>query len=122
MVRHASPVIHMRRTATEDTTVGGQAVRKGDKVVLFYAAGNRDEAVFEDADRFDVTRKGVVHVGFGAGQHVCVGSRLAEMQLRVAFRLLAQRVSRFEVVAPPRRFRSNFINGLKNLDTRLVPA
>lgn len=122
MVRHASPVIHMRRTATEDTVIGGQAVRKGDKVVLFYASGNRDETVFENADRFDLTRKGVVHVGFGSGQHVCVGSRLAEMQLRVAFRLLARRVRRFEVVAPPRRFRSNFINGLKNLDTRLVPA
>jgi len=122
MVRHASPVIHMRRTATADTAIGGQAIRKGDKVVLFYASGNRDETVFENPDRFDVTRKNVVHVGFGAGQHVCVGSRLAEMQLRVAFRLLAQRVSRFEVIAPPRRFRSNFINGLKNLDTRLVPA
>ncbi|GAW41157.1 Linalool 8-monooxygenase [Brevundimonas sp. SH203] len=122
MVRHASPVIHMRRTATQDTVIGGQAIRKGDKVVLFYASGNRDETVFEDADRFDVTRKGVAHVGFGSGQHVCVGSRLAEMQLRVAFRLLGERVSRFEVVAQPRRFRSNFINGLKNLDTRLVPA
>ncbi len=122
MVRHASPVVHMRRTATADTTVGGQAIRKGDKVVVFYASGNRDEAVFADPEQFDVSRKGVVHVGFGAGQHVCVGSRLAEMQLRVAFRLLAKRVSRFEVVAPPRRFRSNFINGLKNLDTRLVPV
>ena len=122
MVRHASPVIHMRRTATQDAVIGGQTIRKGDKVVLFYASGNRDEAVFQNPDLFDVTRKGVVHVGFGAGQHVCVGSRLAEMQLRVAFRLLAKRVARLEVVAPPRRFRSNFINGLKNLDTRLVPA
>jgi linalool 8-monooxygenase len=122
MVRHASPVIHMRRTATSDTTVGGRPVRKGDKIVLFYASGNRDETVFDRPDVFDVTRKAVQHLGFGAGQHVCVGSRLAEMQLRVAFRLLAKRVRRFEVVAPPRRFRSNFINGLKNLETRLVPA
>lgn len=122
MVRYASPVIHMRRTATADTTIGGQAIRKGDKVVLYYSSGNRDEAVFERPDAFDVTRKNVQHVGFGAGQHVCVGSRLAEMQLRVGFRLLAKRVFRFEVVAPSRRFRSNFINGLKNLDTRLVSA
>lgn len=122
MVRHASPVIHMRRTATADTELGGRTVRKGDKVVLWYASGNRDEAVFEDADRFDVTRRAVQHVGFGSGQHVCVGSRLAEMQLRVAFRLLAERVRRFEMVAPSRRFRSNFINGLKNLEIRLVPA
>lgn len=122
MVRHASPVIHMRRTAMEDTEIGGQPIRKGDKVVLFYASGNRDESVFEDADRFDVTRKAVQHVGFGAGQHVCVGSRLAEMQLRVAFRLLAEKVRAFERVAPSRRFRSNFINGLKNLEVKLVSA
>ena len=121
MVRFATPVMHMRRTAVAVARIGDQDVRKGDKVVLWYSSGNRDEAVYPDADRFDVTRRGVRHVGFGYGQHVCVGSRLAEMQLRVAFRLLADRVARFEVVAPPRRFRSNFINGLKNLDVRMVP-
>ena len=122
MVRHASPVMHMRRTATAATTVGGRSVAQGDKVVLWYISANRDEDVFPDADRFDVTRKGAQHVGFGAGQHVCVGSRLAEMQLRVAFDILADRVTSFEVQSPPRRFRSNFINGLKNLDVVLRPA
>lgn len=122
MVRYASPVMHMRRTATADTIVGGRPVARGDKVVLWYISGNRDEAAFDRPDRFDVTRKGVQHVGFGAGQHVCVGSRLAEMQLRVAFDILADRVSAFEVQAPPRRFRSNFINGLKNLNVQLQPA
>ncbi|WP_084581617.1 cytochrome P450 [Sphingomonas azotifigens] len=122
MVRHASPVMHMRRTAMEDTVIGGQKVAKGDKVVLWYISGNRDEQVFPDADRFLVGRKGAQHVGFGSGQHVCVGSRLAEMQLRVAFDMLADRVTSFEVQAPPRRFRSNFINGLKNLDVILRPA
>ncbi|WP_202093818.1 cytochrome P450 [Sphingomonas aliaeris] len=122
MVRHASPVMHMRRTATEDTVVGGQAIAKGDKVVLWYISGNRDALVYDQPDRFDIARKGPQHVGFGAGQHVCVGSRLAEMQLRVAFDILADRVSRFEVQAPPRRFRSNFINGLKNLDVILRAA
>jgi len=121
MVRYATPVMHMRRTAVRDAVIGDQPVRAGDKVVLWYSSANRDEAVYPDADRFEIARRGVRHVGFGYGQHVCVGSRLAEMQLRVAFRLLAERVSRFEVVAPPRRFRSNFINGLKNLDVRLVP-
>lgn len=116
MVRYASPVMHMRRTAMEDTVVGGQRIAKGDKVVLWYISANRDETVFPEADRFLVTRKGAQHVGFGSGQHVCVGSRLAEMQLRVAFDLLADRVTSFDVQAPPRRFRSNFINGLKNLD------
>ena len=122
MVRHASPVMHMRRTATGNTVIGGQAIAKGDKVVLWYISGNRDALVYDQPDRFDIARKGPQHVGFGAGQHVCVGSRLAEMQLRVAFDILADRVSRFEVQAPPRRFRSNFINGLKNLDVILRAA
>ena len=91
MVRYASPVMHMRRTAMEDTVVGGQRIAKGDKVVLWYISDNRDETVFPEADRFLVTRKGAQQVGFGSGQHVCVGSRLAEMQLRVAFDLLAGR-------------------------------
>jgi linalool 8-monooxygenase len=121
-VRHASPVLHMRRTAMADVEIGGQAIAKGDKVVMWYLSGNRDEAVFENPDRFDVHRRSVQHVGFGAGQHVCVGSRLAEMQLRVAFRQMARHVLRFEVEREPRRFRSNFINGLKNLDITMVPA
>jgi linalool 8-monooxygenase len=122
MVRYASPVLHMRRTATEDTELGGTRIAKGDKVVLWYASGNRDEAVFDRPDRFDITREKIPHVGFGSGQHVCVGSRLAEMQLRVAFEILADRVTSFEITAPSRRFRSNFINGLKNLNVVLRPA
>lgn len=121
-VRHASPVLHMRRTAMGDVDIGGKAIAKGDKIVMWYLSGNRDEAVFDDADRFDVRRRAVQQVGFGAGQHVCVGSRLAEMQLRVAFRHLARHVRAVEVHGTPRRFRSNFINGLKNLDLTLVPA
>src|ERR1700754_3819944 len=112
----------MRRTAMADVKIGGQAIAKGDKVVMWYLSGNRDEAVFENPDRFDVRRRSVQHVGFGTGQHVCVGSRLAEMQLRVAFRQMARHVLRFEVEREPRRFRSNFINGLKNLDITMVPA
>jgi linalool 8-monooxygenase len=122
MVRHASPVIHMRRTATADTVLGGKAIAKGDKVVMWYASGNRDESVFERPDAFDITRGNIQHLGFGHGQHVCVGSRLAEMQLRVAFTLLAERVKGFELLAQPRRFRSNFINGLKTLEMILHPA
>jgi cytochrome P450 len=120
MVRYASPVIHMRRTATRDTELGGQAIRKGDKVVVFYPAGNRDPAMFADPDRFDVTRPIRQHLAFGAGVHVCVGSRLAEMQLRLAFAWMARHVRRFEVVGEPRRVRSNFINGFKRLEVRLV--
>jgi linalool 8-monooxygenase len=122
MVRHASPVLHMRRTATQETEIAGQRIAKGDKLVLWYLSGNRDEAVYEEADRLDIARAPRNHVGFGTGQHVCVGSRLAEMQLRVAFGMLADRVKAFELVSEPRRFRSNFINGLKNLDVILHPA
>ena len=122
MVRYASPVLHMRRTATQDTEIAGRKIARGDKVVMWYLSGNRDEAVYDDPDRFDVERAPRNHVGFGTGQHVCVGSRLAEMQLRVAFAMLADRVKSFEVVSEPRRFRSNFINGLKNLDVILHPA
>jgi linalool 8-monooxygenase len=122
MVRYASPVMHMRRTAIADTEIGGQAIRKGDKIVLWYIAANRDESVFPDPDRFDISRGNIQHLGFGSGQHVCVGSRLAEMQLRVAFSLLAERVGRFKLMTAPRRFRSNFINGLKNLDVQMVAA
>ena len=121
-VRYASPVLHMRRTAMADVEIGGQAIAKGDKIVMWYISGNRDEAVFENPDQFDVRRRAAQQIGFGSGQHFCVGSRLAEMQLRVAFRQLARHVRRFEVDGEPRRFRSNFINGLKNLDLNLVPA
>ena len=122
MVRHATPVMHMRRTAMADTEIRGQAIRKGDKVVLWYASGNRDEALFPDPDRFDLGRGDIRHIGFGTGQHVCVGSRLAEMQLRVVFQVLAERVRGFELLATPRRFRSNFINGLKDVQVRLEPV
>lgn len=122
MVRWASPVLHMRRTAMADTELGGKRIARGDKVVLWYASANRDEDVFENADRFDIARAKNPHVGFGFGQHVCVGSRLAEMQLRVAFDILADRVASFEVTGPSRRFRSNFLNGLKNLDVVLNPG
>ena len=122
MVRYASPVMHMRRTATADTQIGGRRIAKGDKVVLWYISGNRDEDVFADPDRFDITRGAAAHIGFGTGQHVCVGWRLAELQLKIALGQLAARVRRFEQIGQPRRFRSNFINGLKNLDLRLVPA
>jgi linalool 8-monooxygenase len=122
MVRHASPVLHMRRTATADTELAGTRIARGDKVVLWYASGDRDERAFDDPDRFDLSRGNVQHVGFGAGQHVCVGSRLAEMQLRVAFETLAPRVREMTVTAPPERLRSNFINGLKTLHVELTPA
>lgn len=120
MVRHASPVIHMRRTATRDTELGGKQIREGDKVVVFYPAGNRDPSIFPDPDAFDIARPIRQHLAFGAGVHVCVGSRLAEMQLRLAFAEMARHVRRIEIMGEPVRVRSNFINGFKRLDVRLV--
>lgn len=119
MVRMASPVIHMRRTATRDTELGGKNIRKGDKIVVWYPSGNRDEAIFDNPDRFDIKRNIRQHLAFGAGTHVCVGSRLAEMQLRVAFRLMARHVRGFKIDTA-RRVRSNFINGFKSLEVRLL--
>jgi linalool 8-monooxygenase len=109
MVRFASPVMHMRRTATADTQIAGKDIPKGSKIVLWYSSGNRDDAAYVDPDRFNIRRKGPQHVAFGAGQHVVFGQ-------------LAARVKRFEVTATPRRFRSNFINGLKDLKVRFHAA
>lgn len=119
MVRHATPVLHMRRTATADTEISGVRVPRGAKVVLWYAGANFDEAVFEEPLRFDVRRQAAAHLGFGIGTHACVGARLAELQLRVVFSLLAERVARFELAGDPVRFRSNFIHGLKALPVQL---
>lgn len=97
-------------------------MRKGDKVVLWCICGDPDEAVFDEPDRSDVTRQNVADIGFGAGQPVCVGWRLAELQRRAVFRLLAEPVETVGQVGRPRRFRSNVIDGLKNLDLVLAPA
>ena len=119
VVRYVSPVLHMRRTATEDTRIADAAIRKGDKVVLWYVSGNRDEAVFENPNGFDIRRTNTKHLGFGTGQHVCIGQRVADLQLRTIFSEMSKRFSGFELSEPPVRLRSNFINGLKSL--KVVP-
>ncbi len=119
MVRYASPVMHMRRTATQDVELRGKTNKKGDRVLLWYPSGNRDEEKFDRPFAFDIARGNTQHLGFGTGQHVCIGSRLAELQLRVTFGLLADRVKAFAVQRPPVRIRSNFINGLKSLHVEM---
>ena len=121
VVRYVSPVLHMRRTATQDTSIGGTRIGRGDKVVLWYVAGNRDEAAFTAPHRFDIRRNGPRHVGFGTGQHVCIGQRLAELQLQILFGEMATRYSSFEIATPSSRLRSNFINGIKSLELRPAP-
>jgi cytochrome P450 len=116
IIRYQTPVIHMRRTATEDTELAGKAIRKGDKVVMWYVSGNRDDTAIDDPERFDVGRPKVrQHLSFGAGIHRCVGDRLAEMQLRILWEEILARDLKVEIAGPPVRLYSNFIRGIRSL-------
>ena len=122
IVRYVSPVMHFRRQATRDVEVGGVTIKKGDKVVIYYTSANRDESVFENPDTFDITRDPNPHLGFGGGgPHFCLGRHLAKLEIEQLFRALIERVDRVELVSPPRRLRSNFINGIKEMQVRFVP-
>jgi cytochrome P450 len=115
IVRYASPVLFMRRTLTQDYTMNGQAYRAGDKAVLYYYSANRDEAVFADPERFDITRSPNPHVGFGAaGPHFCLGAHLARRELTVMLRELLTRVPDI-TAGEPDRLLSSFVNGIKRL-------
>jgi cytochrome P450 len=115
-IRWQTPVIHMRRTATRDCALAGRAIRQGDKVVMWYVSGNRDEAAIEEPERFQVGRsKARHHLAFGAGIHRCVGDRLAEMQLKILWEELLKRDLEIEIVGPPVRLYSNFIRGIRAL-------
>jgi cytochrome P450 len=117
IVRYATPVIHFRRTATQDTEVGGQQLKAGDKVVMLYSAANRDERVFQDPDRFDVTRPlQPPQVGFGAGgPHFCLGANLARREIAVMFDEIRRRLPDLRITGEPAYLQSNFINGIKRL-------
>jgi cytochrome P450 len=116
IVRWASPVIHFRRTATRDTELSGQKIRAGEKVVLWYNSANRDEDVFAEPYRFDVTRTPNEHVGFGGpGPHHCLGANLARREMRVMFREIHSRIPDLEITGPPEYLRSNFIHGIKRM-------
>ena len=120
IVRYGSPVIHMRRTATRDTVLGEQAIRAGDKVVLWFQSANRDERAFDEPDRFDVRRSPNDHVGFGAGgPHFCLGANLARRELTAIFRQLLTELPGLEVTGDPAFLRSPFINGIKHLPVRV---
>lgn len=122
-LRWASPVYHFRRTATRDTELGGKSIRAGDKVVLWFASGNRDEAVFENPYDFDVTRRHVDHVTFGkGGPHFCLGNALARLEMRVMFEELLPRIADIRLAGEVRRVRSNFVNGIKELPVTVTLA
>ena len=124
IVRVASPVMHFRRTVTTDGTVlGGQELNAGDKIVLWYGSGNRDESVFENPYDFDITRDNSNHIGFGGpGPHFCLGAHLARRQINVLFRELLTRLPDIAVVGEPDYLRSNFINGIKHLNVEFTPV
>jgi cytochrome P450 len=119
-LRWASPVYHFRRTATRDLELGGKQIKAGDKVVMWFASGNRDEVVFEEPYRFDVTRTNVDHLTFGKGSpHVCLGNALARMEIRLMFTELIPRLTSIELNGEVKRVRSNFINGIKKFPVRV---
>ena len=126
ILRYEPAVHHFRRTALEDTQIRDKMIRKGDKVVMWYPSANRDEEVFEDPDRFDVTRQPNDHLSFGIGEHFCLGANLARLELTVIFEQIADRLREPEHSGPVRRLRSNFINGVKEMPIRFaaeaVPA
>jgi cytochrome P450 len=119
VLRWSCPTHFMRRTATVATELGGARIRAGDKVVLWYVSGNRDESEFPSPDAFDVARAPNRHLSFGrGGPHLCLGAHLARLEVRVVLAALARRVAAFELAGPPRRIRSNFTNGLRELPVR----
>lgn len=116
IVRWASPVIFMRRTTTRDCELGGQKLREGEKILLFYNSGNRDELVFEDPHRFDIERTPNDHVAFGGpGPHFCLGANLARREIKVFFRQLFERLPDLQITGEPDRLSSNFIHGIKHM-------
>ncbi len=120
-LRWASPVYHFRRTATRDVELGGQHIKEGDKVVMWFASGNRDEEVFENPYDFDVTRRDIDHVTFGKGSpHLCMGNNLARMEIRLMFEELIPRLQSIELNGEVRRVRSNFVNGIKTLPVKVT--
>jgi cholest-4-en-3-one 26-monooxygenase len=121
ILRFAPAVHYFRRTATADTELRGQRIREGDKVTLWYTSANRDEEVFSEPGRFDVRRHPNDHLAFGVGEHFCLGSNLARMELVVIFEELLRRLPDMELAAPVRRLRSNFVNGVKEMRVRFTP-
>jgi len=123
MLRWVTPVIQFRRTAVRDTEIGGQAIARGDKVVVYYSSANRDETVFDEPERFDVGRSPNEHLTFGGGgHHFCLGANLARLEIRLIFEELLRRLPDIELDGPVRRLRSNFINGIKEMPVRFTAA
>jgi len=120
ILRWVSPVMQFRRTAVRDTRIGEQEIRKGEKVVMYYGAANRDPAVFDDPETFDITRKPNPHLAFGIGPHFCMGSHIARLEMRVTLEEFLRRFPNVSLAGPPERLASNFISGINRLPLNLV--
>jgi cytochrome P450 len=122
IIRWQSPIVHMRRTALADAELGGKRIRKGDKVVMWYISGNRDEDAIDRPNEFIIDRaRSRHHLSFGFGVHRCVGNRLAELQLTILWEEVMQRFPVIELMGEPKRIYSNFIHGITSLPVR-IPA
>ncbi len=115
LLRWEPPIHHFRRTASEDTVLGGKQIKKNDKVLMWYAASNRDPEVFDRPHELDIDRSPNMHQSFGIGQHFCLGANLARLSLRIMFEELLANVTDFELAEPPRPLYSNVINGIKEM-------
>jgi cytochrome P450 len=121
VIRWQTPLAHMRRTTLQDTEIGGKRIRKGERVVMWYVSGNRDDEVIPDPDTFIIDRtRPRTHLSFGFGIHRCVGLRLAELQLRIVWEEMLKRFDRIEVTGEPKRVYSNFIKGYETLPVRIA--
>ena len=120
IIRWQTPLTHMRRTALQEWEIGGKQIKKGDKVVMWYLSGNRDETVIDQADRFIIDRKNPRHhLSFGYGIHRCMGNRLAELQLRIIWEEIHKRFAKVEVTGEPERLYSTLVRGITKLPVRL---
>ncbi|MAF61917.1 MULTISPECIES: cytochrome P450 [Sphingomonadaceae] len=120
IIRWQTPLTHMRRTALEDVKIGGKQIRTGDKVVMWYLSGNRDDTVIDRAEEFIIDRQNPRHhLSFGFGIHRCMGNRLAELQLRIIWEEILKRYSFVEVVGEPERLLSNLVRGITRLPVKL---
>jgi cholest-4-en-3-one 26-monooxygenase len=121
VVRWATPVMHFQRTALQDTELGGQPIKQGERVAINYASANRDPEIFDDPYSFDITRDPNPHIGFGGGgPHFCLGANLARMEIEIMFETIADRIPNIELTGEPRRLRSMFLNAIKDIPVRYV--
>ena len=121
-VRWVTPVKHFMRSATEDAEVGGQRIVKGDWLWLAYPSGNRDEAVFDEPDRFRADRSPNRQLAFGYGAHLCLGQHLAKLEMRILYEELLPKLKSVELAGTPRMSQAVFVNGLKSLPIRFQAA